>query len=135
MKLGKFLPLLSIACLLAACGPQTKYYWGDYSSSLFDYYADHTTEAQYDQALLEVTNDAGTQAKQVPPGIFAEYGYEELAHGNVDHAIALFQREKELWPESAVFMDKAIAAAKAGKKSPSEPIGGDSAPAAAAPTS
>ena len=51
----------------------------------------------------------------MPPGLYAEYGYEELAHGDVDKAVALFEREKAAWPESAVFMDKAIAAAKNNK--------------------
>jgi hypothetical protein len=121
------LPLLP---LLAACTPQ-KYYWGDYSNSLYGYYADPSTEQNYEKALVEVTS-AERLGKEVPPGLYAEYGYEELTHGDVEKAVAMFEREKQAWPESAVFMDKAIAAARLGQKSAPNP---EAAPASKAPTS
>jgi hypothetical protein len=103
-----------LAFTLSACAPQ-KYNWGDYSSSLRDYYVDPTAEPAYEKALASLTSPS--DGRKVPPGLYAEYGYEELAHGDVAKAVALFEREKAAWPESAVFMDKAIAAAKDNKKS------------------
>ncbi len=110
--------LLVLALLLglSACAPPAKYYWGDYMGSLHSYYLDPKGEAGYEKALADVTS-ADAKGRKVPPGLFAEYGYEELAHGNVDKAVEMFGREKAAWPESAMFMDKAIANARAGHKS------------------
>ena len=43
---GKAMLLLP---LLAACTPQ-KYYWGNYSDLLYGYYADPSTEPNYEKA-------------------------------------------------------------------------------------
>lgn len=104
-------PLLS----LAACGPPQKYYWGDYTNSLHSFYVDPKAEPNYEKALADVTS-AEANGRKVPPGLYAEYGYAQLSHGNVDKAVEMFEREKRTWPESAVFMDKAIAAARTGRK-------------------
>jgi hypothetical protein len=117
--------VLALPFLVSAC-QQTKYNWGDYSSSLYDYYKDPKAQDEYVKSLAEITDD-GT--KKVPPGIYAEYGYEELRRGNTDQAVALFQREKAAWPESTVFMDKAIANAHGGAAPGQKP----SAVSAAAP--
>ena len=117
---------------MAACAPQTKYYWGDYSSSLYGYYTDPSTEAGYEKTLVDVTS-ADSKGKKVPPGLYAEYGYEELSRGNVEKAVDLFEHEKQAWPESAVFMDKAITAAKTGQKARRPDT--DARPAAKPPTS
>lgn len=103
--------------LLAGCqqGGGPKYYWGDYQTSLYDYYANPTAEPNYEKALGDVTL-ADAKGKKTPPGLFAEYGYIALSHGDTDKAIQLFQREKQAWPESSAFMDKAIDNARNSKK-------------------
>jgi hypothetical protein len=104
-------PFLALA--LSACAQQ-KYDWGDYSASLRDYYADPNAEPAYEKTLALLTSES--DGRKVAPGLCAEYGYEELSHGDVEKAVALFEREKAAWPESTFFMDKAIAAAKSNKK-------------------
>ena len=133
MTAQKFLLFLPLAIATTACAPQTKYYWGDYSSSLNNYYNDPTTEAKYDNALLDVTS-AESQGKTVPPGLYAEYGYDEMSRGDTAKAIDMFEREKHAWPESAVFMDKAIATAKAAQR-PTPASGGGTTPATKTPIS
>lgn len=112
---ARYFVLSCLALALSACAQQ-KYDWGDYSSSLRDYYADPHAEPGYEQSLAKVTSQ--NEGRKVAPGLYAEYGYEELAHGDVDKAVALFEQEKAAWPESAFFMDKAITLAKS-KKEPS----------------
>jgi hypothetical protein len=135
MRSTKLLLPLPLLLAAAACQPQPKYYWGDYSSSLRSYYIDASEQKSFDQALDTIVVSADTSGRKVPPGVFAEYGYEELSHGNTDKAVQLFQREKQAWPESTVFMDKAIASAKTGQKSvapdaaPPQSNGSPSAPA------
>jgi hypothetical protein len=94
---------------MTACVPQKQYYWGNYSSALYDYYTDSTQLADYRQALVVIVQE-GEAERRVPPGIYAELGYLELQAGNVAEAKRYFEREKERWPESAVFMDRMIAA-------------------------
>ena len=101
--------LLVLPLALSACNP-AKYEWGNYSGSLNDFYSDPKAEPAYQKNLERLTS--ANSGRKVAPGLYAEYGYEELSHGNVDHAVELFEREKSAWPESAVFMDKAIAGAR-----------------------
>jgi hypothetical protein len=126
--------ILGVAFGLAGCQPPQKYYWGNYSASLYAFYGDAKAEANYQKALAEITA-ADAKGKKIPPGLYAEYGYEELAHGNVDHAIELFEREKETWPEAGAFMDKAIATARSGKQPNGASPGPQAAPASNNPPS
>lgn len=96
---------------LSACAQPQKYNWGTYSSSLRDYYEDPESLPQYVEALQKIIADSNKSGKKVPPGIYAECGYTELKMGHADKAIALFEQEKQSWPESRFFMDKEIEAA------------------------
>ena len=55
---------------------------------------------------------AQQEGKTVPPGIYAEYGYALYEEGNAAEAIRYFERERDTWPESRVFMEKLIAIAR-----------------------
>lgn len=45
---------------------------------------------------------------KLPPGIYAEYGYFLVASGKTDEGVEMFQKEKQLYPQSHVFMDRLI---------------------------
>jgi len=126
MRSFKYIAPLAVV-LLAGCqqGTGPKYYWGDYQQSLYSYYANPTAEPDYEKALGDVSL-ADTKGKKTPPGLFAEYGYIAQSHGDTDKAIQLFQREKQAWPESSAFMDKAIDNARNAKK----PVAAGASPAA-----
>ncbi|UEM02665.1 DUF4810 domain-containing protein [Skermanella rosea] len=110
--------VLAAAAICAGCGPTTKYYWGNYSRSLYDYQQNPTNQVTY-QAALESIIASGDQTRKVPPGIYAELGYLKLSSGDSEGAVALFEKEKSAWPESALMMEKAILNAREGKnKSP-----------------
>jgi hypothetical protein len=104
LRAGLCLALLAI--VLAGCGPKGLYHWGSYSSALNSHYRDPAKQAAYREALQEVI--AAEQGARVPPGIYAELGYLELASGNTAEAKRLFQQEKARWPESGLFMDRMI---------------------------
>ncbi len=97
-------------CLLAGCQPQTKYEWGAYPNALLDYYQSPADRAQFDKAL-DAAIAAGEAKHKVPPGLYAEAGYEAQAAGDRQKAVEFFNREKAAWPESVQFMDTAIARA------------------------
>jgi hypothetical protein len=44
----------------------------------------------------------------VPPGVYAELGYIYNLQNNTKEAIKLFDLEKQVYPESTVFMDLLI---------------------------
>ncbi|SRR5260221_14427495 len=120
MRMFKYLVPLA-AVLLAGCGlPGPKYNWGDYQTSLYAYYGDPKAEAAYEKSLNDIAANDGKPGRKAPPGLLAEYGYIAQSHGDTDKAIQLFQREKQAWPESTVFMNKAIDNARNGKKPAAE---------------
>ena len=63
-------------------------------------------------SLKTIILAAQQEGKTVPPGIYAEYGYALYEEGNAPEAIKYFERERDTWPESRVFMEKLIAIAR-----------------------
>lgn len=127
---------LGVAALcvgLAGCGPQNQslYTWGNYDAAMYKYAQDDTTQAEFQAALLEVIEDNESAGKRMPPGIYAEYGYQLLEQHRATEAVAFFEREKVTWTDSAGFMDMMIGYAKGGK-SLQKPAAPAEAPAAAA---
>jgi len=94
--------------LLAGCQPQTKYEWGAYPNAMLAYYRSPEDRPAFDKAIDDVIAK-GEEKHRVPPGLYAEAGYEALSKGDSQRAIELFNREKAAWPESTSFMEKAIA--------------------------
>lgn len=123
----RIVPVLKIGIILlctgfvAGCAPKTQYTWGDYGPALYSLYSgdkDLDATALKLQKIIEKGEVKGT----VPPGIYAEYGYILLSLGKSGEAITFFQKEKQLYPESTVFMDRMIAAAKIPTAKPSAQI-------------
>jgi hypothetical protein len=95
--------------LLAGCVTHNQRYdWGSYDPSLYAYYKDPTKEAALAETLAAVISTADSHHAQVPPGIYAEYGYLQLQTGKYLAAVELFKQEEAHWPESKVFMDRMI---------------------------
>ncbi len=101
------------------CGPSTKYHWGNYENSLYRYYKNPSEVEEMAEALAEII-EKGERDGKVPPGLYAEYGYLLFVTGNTGEAIAYFEKEKNIWPESSVLMDKMIATTKAADKKKSK---------------
>lgn len=132
MKAGAFL-LLALA---AGCqGPSTRYDWQGYDMRLGGLMKDPAQLDAYGLALKSLADDH-PDGKRVPPGILAECGYALYANGHRDEARAMFEREKALWPESTVLMDRMIAACAQKPPPPAEapaPSAGPPAPPAEPP--
>lgn len=101
------LMVLMSAVMLAGCAPSGLFYWGDYETSLFERYVQNNpqqTDAYLSQTLLE----AERQHRMVPPGVYADYGFLLYTRGDKAGAIANFQKERALYPESQALMNKLI---------------------------
>lgn len=96
---------------LVGCGTGQKYYWGEYQTLLFRMYdqpAEAPAERQID-VLTKNIDQARGSGKPVAPGIYAHRGFMHLQAGHGDEALADFGRERELYPESAVMIDRMVA--------------------------
>ena len=95
--------------LLSGCVTNhQRYEWGAYDPSLYAYYKDPAKEAALAESLTSIISTADSKHAQVPPGIYAEYGYLQLQQGKNLAAVELFRQEEAHWPESKVFMERMI---------------------------
>lgn len=109
----KYITLLTVILLgLSGC-TTTKYHWGNYEKSLYKHYKNPSEVEKLSESLADVIADGEAEGK-VPPGIYAEYAYILYISGKTREAITYFEKEKTLWPESSVFMNKMIDMAKSG---------------------
>ena len=107
---------LAAAALLAAlalgCASSGSHYdWGRYEESVYlvTRHAD-AFDLQAEIDTLEEQLEKTSHRQRLPaPGLHAHLGYLHSAAGNVDTARSHFETEKELFPESARFMDYLIA--------------------------
>lgn len=106
--------------LLIGCSPQaTKpFYWGEYSSTLYDlkHSPDEKTLEAHRKQLLLIVEESGQKNKQVPPGVYAEYGYILLKGGNEAEGMEYLDKEAALYAESVIFIQRIKAEYARGKK-------------------
>lgn len=119
--------MATLVILLTGCAPQGLFYWGDYESSLYGRYVEN--DGQHTEAYLRSTfTEAESQHRRVPPGVYADYGFLLYTRGDKAGAIAYFEKERALYPESAALMNKLIERIKQKDKVP-ESAGNTSTPA------
>lgn len=106
---------------LSACAPTTRFEWGGYEAGLYNYYRDAANGPQY-QTALENAIERGQATDRVAPGLHAELGYILWEQGRYDEARTHFERERELFPESAVFMDRYLGNAGANTGAPAAEV-------------
>ncbi len=103
------------ACIvvLAGCAspPETTVYrWGIYEDLMYLSYAKPGEADPATQAQRLGEDIARTQAedKRVPPGVHAHLGFLHYKLGDLESARAHFERERELFPESATFINRLL---------------------------
>lgn len=105
------IPWAAVAALLVVgcVAPQQRLYaWGKYDSALYTHYKKPAERTQWVTNLKTIIAEAEQAGAKVPPGMYAEFGYALFEEGQRDGAVTYFEKEKALWPESRVFMDKMI---------------------------
>lgn len=108
---------VAIGCLallsLSACVPATRFEWGAYEGSLYAYTKRPAQKEVFRTALARAI-EKGKQTNRVAPGLNAELGYLYLEDGDTQKAVALFEEEMRLFPESRKFLTSVVARAKSG---------------------
>ncbi len=113
------LVLLGIAAILTLSGCQTNrqtYYWGNYETINYLAYS-KPDKAPLDlqrEKLEEDIEKARGHGLAAHPGLHAQLGYVYFQLGRGADAVAEFQKEKDLFPESATLMDRMIGQAQGG---------------------
>jgi hypothetical protein len=113
----KIVYTLIAAVALTGCATNRSLYdWGGYDSLLYQSYKKPENVAENMQKLeahiLKVEQGKG----KVAPGLYADLGTLFLQAGNRQKALANFQKERDLWPESAGLMDAMIKNVQAAKR-------------------
>jgi len=101
--------LAGASILFSACAkPPIAYYWGDYSSSLYNAKKNPTPESLQDhkKVLVHIIQESNRQSLRVPPGVYAEYGYLLLKEGNTTEGMKYLDLEAQTYPESKVFVER-----------------------------
>lgn len=108
VALATTLALLS----LTGCAQQKPLYsWGSYEQLIYDMYVEPGSVDSVTQ-VAKLTADisrAEAEGSRIPPGIHAHLGYLYYGQGSIDLAIEEFHTEKQLYPESTVFIDGILA--------------------------
>ena len=99
-----------LSIIIVGCGTTSKdtFYWGDYSTTLYEYKknpGEETFEA-HKKELMSLMEYSTENNKTVPPGLNAEYGYILLKEGFEDEGLEYLSKEIELYPESAPFINR-----------------------------
>lgn len=93
---------------LTACASTPPLYrWGQYEDIIYTGYkdagsSDPVTDGDLLAADIERTESEG---KQVPPGVRLHLGYLLYSQGRDSEARNMFEMERQMFPESAVFVD------------------------------
>ena len=99
--------------LLVGCvTPQPPLYrWGEYEDIIYAGYKNPGSSDPVTDGQLLAADMARTEAegKQIPPGLRIHLGYLYFEQGRDDEARALFEMEKQAFPESTVFVDGMLA--------------------------
>jgi hypothetical protein len=107
------LAALCPALLLTACSTGTHglYQWGSYEDQVYAMYnSAEKTSPQEQLAKLEADGEKARAGNRTPPpGYYAHLGFLYFETGNPERAVASFQNEKTLFPESRSYMDRLIA--------------------------
>lgn len=109
--------IFGLAGILALAGCQTHrplYYWGNYEAMGYLSYSkpEKATLENQRQELEEDIEKAKGRNLAVHPGLHAQLGYVYYQLGRIDDAVGEFEKEKTLFPESAIFMDRMIQKAR-----------------------
>ena len=104
------LPLTIFITVLffAGCQPQTLFFWGDYSKTLYAYKKDpnEKTLAEHKKSLTEILTQSASKRKRIPPGVYAELGYILIKEGKGQEGMECLDKEIALFPESQIFIAK-----------------------------
>jgi hypothetical protein len=108
----RVLTLVFGVLIVSGCAqPKPLYNYNDYSDNYYTFKKDASEESTLNlQSSIELAIEEPEKSRsgRVPPGMYANLGYLYLKGGSPQQAVASFEKEKSIYPESAHFMDRMI---------------------------
>ncbi len=104
-----FIPIYLVIIIITGCATSgTTFYWGEYSSTLYDLKKnpDEKTLEAHKKQLLLIIEESVKRNKKIPPGVNAEYGYMLLQSGKETEGMEFLEKETAIYPESVVFVQR-----------------------------
>lgn len=105
----RFAQLGLVAATLVGCASSSTdiYHWGRYEDGIYEMYLKPGSTSLTDEILRleEEIEKADASGKSLPPGFHAHLAYLYVNNGNYPAGVTHFNREKEKFPESSVFID------------------------------
>lgn len=106
---------MSIATLTGCQATKPLYHYGSYQNNVYEHFKNEdSTVTQEIDALEKTISDSSRQKLPVAPGVYAHLGFLYLQSGQRDTGISYLHKEKQLYPESAKYIDFLLKNAKAG---------------------
>lgn len=104
------LSLFSIGLTGCVSQPKQLYNWGSYQTQLYTMYS-KPEKASAQQQVIAIEKDiqkskATNQA--VPPGVYAHLAYQYSLTGDLQNAKKYMELEKQVYPESTVYIDRLL---------------------------
>ena len=97
--------------LLASCtSTKPLYSWSKYDISSYNYLKNNdekSTQELINNYKAIIAKQKGAR-QEVPPGIYADYGFILLQSGENEEGNAMLEKEIALYPESKIFIDRII---------------------------
>lgn len=105
----KLLLIALCGLLLSGCAkPPSMYQWGRYDTMLYESYKSPEKSVEFRQGLEEHIAKMEQSKQKIAPGLYAELGTLYLQTGDSTKAIAMYIKERDIWPESRGLMDTLI---------------------------
>lgn len=94
------------------------YYWGSYSYTYHDLLKEPSAKAAdaHESSLREIIAKSAEKNLRVPPGIHAELGNLLSKKNMNEEAIAEYEAERALYPESSIFLERLLSGQKKGSE-------------------
>ena len=107
---------ITIATLAGCQSTKPLYHYGSYQDNVYEHFKNEDSAVtEQIEALEKTIRDSNRNKLQVGPGIYAHLGYLYLQSGQRDTGLGYLQKEQQLYPESAKFIDFLLKNAKAGQ--------------------
>jgi hypothetical protein len=102
--------LIALAGLfLTGCANRSGIYqWGGYDAMLYQSYKNPEKALEFRQGLELHISKMEASKQKIAPGLYAELGTLYLQAGDATKAVAMYTKEREVWPESRGLMDALI---------------------------
>ncbi len=107
---------LSVAALSGCQSTKPLYNYGSYQTNVYEHFKNEDSAVtEQIEALEKTIRETNRNKLQVGPGIYAQLDVLYLQSGQRDTGLSYLQKEQQLYPESARFIDFLLKNAKAGQ--------------------